>query len=204
VHQHVLQDFIELNIRIINGEPHEFTRYSGWRVLGTTENLRRATLYVNPETDLICSNYKEHEAGFHKAAEKLKTENMKKVFREHSRDEHLYLEDGVWTLYTMKDIPRREIVWHCPPHLRLVWDDMTLASQEREGIPRVVQPTYTVVKAPGVRLKKWHMQDACAPGRYYFKKSIAPRHVLKAHGLVGQNTIDEGKPMSHRERSKYA
>lgn len=207
VHQHVFDDFVELNTRLIDGKVCLFNRWDGWKEIGASS--RRQNCYVHPVTGVLCSTYKENEPGHatKMAAEVVARRNA--VFREHNKDEHLYLVDGIWMLYRLADRPVPHIEYRCPTWWtgleRLRWDKMTLAEREREGSPVWVRPPVIEVKAPGVAYgaRFYQTRDMTPTHRYYFTKQVASRKYLRAHGLVGTAPGVPTGTVSHREASKY-
>lgn len=206
VHAHVFGDFVELKTRLIDGKVCILNRWDGWQEIGTSYSRR--DFYVHPN-GVLCTTYKENEPGHaaKAAAEKLARQNA--VFREHNKDEHLYLENGVWMLYRLADRPAPHIEYRCPTWWttleRLRWEKMTLAEREREGQAVWVRTPVMEVKAPGVAYggRYYQTRDMAPANRYYVTKQVASRKYLRAHGLVGTATGVPSKTMSHREASQY-
>lgn len=207
VHQHVFDDFVETNTRMVDGKVCSFTRWDGWKEVGTSYSRRGC--YVHPTTGVLCSTYKENEPGHAAKTKAIQLQRQQAVFREHSKDEHLYLENGVWMLYRLDDRPAPHIEYRCPTWWtgleRLRWEKMTLAEREREGQAVWVRTPVVEVKAPGVPYggKYWMARDMAPANQYYFTKQVASRKILRAHGLVGTAPGVPTGTMSHREASKY-
>jgi hypothetical protein len=207
VHQHVFDDFVELNTRMIDGKVHLFSRWDGWKEVGASYS--RQNFYVHPVTGVLCTSYKENEPGLaaKTAAEKLARTNA--VFREHNKDEHLYLENGVWMLYRLADRPAPHIEYRCPTWWtgleRLRWEKMTLAERERVGQATWVRTPVMEVKAPHVAYgaRYYQTRDMAPANRYYATKQAAGRKHLRAHGLVGTAPGVSTGTMTHREANKY-
>jgi hypothetical protein len=207
VHQHVFDDFVELNTRLIDGKVCLLNRWDGWKEVGTSYS--RQDFYVHPVTGALCTSYKENEPGYAAKEAAAKLARQQAVFREHSKDEHLYLENGIWMLYRLADRPAPHIEYRCPIWWttleRLRWEKMTLAEREREGSPVWVRTPVLEVKAPTVSYggRYWQTRDMAPTNRYYVSRQVAGRKYLRAHGLVGTATGVPAKAMSHREASKY-
>lgn len=207
VHQHIFRDFVQINTRMIDGKVCVLDRWDGWHEIEA--DYRRHDFYVHPITGILCTTYKEKEPGHAARAAEKAAEHRDKVFREHSKDAHLYFENGQWWVYLLADRPALRIEYRCPSWWtnaeRVRWETMTLAEREREGQPVWVRPEIAEIKAPHVRTgaRYWHTRDMCPDGRYYFEKRVASRKILKAHGLDGTAVFEDVGTMSHRARSKY-
>lgn len=210
VHQHILGDFVERNTKLIDGKVCVLNRWDGWIEVGTTPFGRRRGFYVHPVTGILCTTRKEREPGSAKREQAAKQERLDGVFREHDRNTHLYFEDGAWWVYILADRPAPHLEYRCPTWWRgkdrQRWETMTLAEREREGSPVWVQAKVNEVKAPAVAYgaRSWQYRSMAPADRYYFKKHVAGRKLLKVHDLVGtaEYKEDEGA-LSHREMNKY-
>lgn len=200
VHQHVLDDFIELNTKMVDGKVHEYTRWDGYREIETTANNDHPTIYVHPETGIICSNYVENEAGFKAKKNEADKAARRRVFREHSKDVQLHYIDGVWWEFTMKDIPPLVLRIVCPFTTwaeERAWSKLSSAEKELTGKRVWERPAYSAVQDP------YRWSSRLTRGRYYVSKKVASRRVLKQHDLVGTNKDIAVKTMNHRKAATY-
>lgn len=204
VHVHILRDFVDTKVKLIDGKVYVINRWGGWREVSGTQ--KRPYFYVHPGSGILCMAADEKEAGHAARAEAERAERLNKVFRVHDRDAHLYFDDGQWWVYRLADIPeqRQELV--CPSwssfEVRIRWAKMTHEERLEQGVWVWVRPEYHEVKPPTIEYSRWQYVDKCPTGRYYYIKQAASRKILKAHGLTGTAEFKE-KKASHRERSKW-
>lgn len=202
VHQHLIRDFVELNTRFIDGKVCVLSRWDGWTEI--SQGWRRHVFYVHPVTKILCSTEKQNEPGAAKRKEAAKAEAKAKIFRKHGKD-HLFFVDGVWKLYEIKNRPFKILVYKCPTTISYsAWVKLTSAEQEQVGVPTWESPHYTEVKPP-FAFYNFGREYGLASTEYYASVKIAPRKILKQHGLVGTAEYDEAAipKRSHREMSKY-
>jgi len=210
VHEHVLRDFIELKTRMgEDGVVQEKSRWGGWEDITPTDNIRRQNIYVHPVTGIICTNYVENEVSRKKSRAQRSRELLNEVFRKHSNTEHLYLEGGVWKLYIIGRIPPlvmkivNPYMAHRQQKLWQEWNALSWSEKEATGLRRWERPTYVHVDAPSIG--GWHdrVPSQLKNGECYISCSVAPRRILKAHGLVGMNEDINNKTMNHRKAATY-
>jgi hypothetical protein len=201
VHQHLLLDFVETKTKLIDGVVCTFNAYDGWTPVAKSW---RRNFYVHPTTKILCTTEKDNDPSYKvKEAEELKT-RQDAVFRVVDKDHHLYFQDGVWWVFAIVD--------RTPPTVRYVrpwrrinsatWDALTTDEKKKQGDKEYVYQD-AAVPAPAVP-GYGYRQSPCPSGRYYFKKRIAGRKLLKRFGLVGTAEFKEDSAArSRRELFKY-
>ena len=156
--------------------------------------------YVHPVDGLLKANKNKigKKARREKQA-KAREAAALKVSRVVDADNHLYLEDGIWMLYGIKDKPA-PVETFVAPYGMTDWDFRKLSKAEREkvGVKRMERPSVNEFYPNTGR-------GAAGTGRYYATKQTANRKLLKQLGLDGTAAFDdETVPgMSHREFNKY-
>lgn len=205
--EHTFGDFVDVHT-MLDEDGDILTRGNGrwakWYYLITTNNQRRESFYVHPTTGLLCSNYVEREAGHAKAEAAKAAEARAQYFREHSANEHLWKEDGVWYLFSIRNVPETYYEYVCPSwwpfDKRAKWTTMTSAEREANGQRVLVRPDYRTVNPQ--MYNRWGA-NRLPKNRYYAVKQVANRTILQQHGLVGTNA-PVGNGRSQRELKKYA
>lgn len=101
------------------------------------------------------------------------------VFRVHDKNHHLYLEDGVWYVYTLAVTPPARLVYERPMAVGYEnWRAMTGDERAKIGHPTWVND-YAYVKPKG--------RDMSPHGMHYSSRQTAGRKILRQHGLVGSS-----------------
>ena len=178
LHIHVLRDFVERDTVMHEGKVCVRLHWAGYRPVEETY----VDLYVHPETGILCkTNHKKRVVGYGSAAyrEKRAYEETK-VFRVHDKNHHLYLEDGVWYVYTLAVTPPPRLVYECPMAVGYEnWRGMTRDERAKIGHPTWVND-YVCVKPKAAR-------DMSPYGMHYSSRQTAGRKILRHHGLVGSS-----------------
>jgi hypothetical protein len=204
--EHTFGDFVDIHSKF-DEDGDILTKGSGrwsrWYYVSTTNNQKRESFYVHPETGVLCSTYVEREAGIAKLEAERLAAKKAEYFRKHSNGEHLWNEDGVWYVFTIAKVPEAYYEYVCPSwgpfDKRAKWTTMSLAEREANGQRVLVRPDYRVVNPS--RYNQWS-RDSLPRTLYYARKRVASRTILKQHGLVGTNA-PVGSARSQRELKKY-
>ena len=215
-----LFDYVEVNAKLIDGKVcvlHNWRNYRPYDpVTGTYAPLKEGYYderwvpikedstqwYVHPVDGLLKENKSRQtrrQVQAQREAERLKIAQTK--FKWIDNDHHLYIEDGIWWVYTIKDDPAPVEQYAQPNHITYAsWVAMTKEQKETCGVKRMIVPRYERLSAPP------NILAAAQPGqgRHYASKQAASRKVLKQFGLVGTAEFKEDEvARSHREMSKY-
>lgn len=220
IFSHLVQ-YVELDAKLINGKVCVLNSYRNYRPYDRATGKygevpdgyydKRWTpikedsceWYVHPVDGLLKANAKVSKKARKELQLKAQVAAASKLFRVVDRDNHLYLEDGIWTLFTIKDTPAAVETTSCPPNITSwAWATMTKEAKSACGIKKMVVPTVRDWK-PRV-VVNLRAADPGA-GRYYASQQTTSRKLLKRLGLEGTATWDEDKivGMSHREASRY-
>lgn len=204
VHQHLFNDFIDINTRLIDDKVCVYGgHFFGWTDVNGVKYSRHV-FYVHPTTGILCSTYKENAPGAKEAAEAAKHAKLAKWFREHDADTHLLFEDGQWMVYTIRDIPALVNEIRRPDHiLYFDWAKMTEGERAREGVIFRIRPAYNPLRTRGA-FSGPSSSNRLPRNRYYATRQTAARAILKQHGLLGTaEYIEDGSKLSARAMAKY-
>ena len=217
INNHILEhlfQYVQLEVYIINGKPHELNKYRGvtadkqydlieWR------SHHYPTYYVDPRDGLLKApkpgkTRREREA---ETAREIKAD-QDKMYRRIDDDNHLFLAGGVWWQYTAKERPPQITEYrdpYIPYYKRDAWNALTIEERQARRVAyKVDAPLRDQLFAPDVRgFSSWGKKTLIPSTKYFFKRQAAGRKLLKQFGLIGTAPHDDSKTMSHRERSKY-
>lgn len=176
LHIHVLRDFVELNAVMHEGKVCVLNRWDGYAPI--EESYRRGDVYVHPETGVLCKIQRK-KSTYWADIKANRAREKSEIFREHDRDHHLFLEDGVWYVYKLVDTPAPRLVYEKPLNmLYATWRALTDKERAKEGNATWVTDWGDVATPKAGNA-------FCPRGRHYATKQTASRKILRQHGLVG-------------------
>lgn len=184
INQHIFEhllEFVETNVRVVNGKPCTLSRFlirrtANYEERWTPIEKTRVKWYVDPLNGILKANEVKSAKARRLEQQKKDEQEALRVFRVLDTNHNLFFVDGGWFIYTLSDLPIRCV----QPYDMLFSDWVKLTQEERrkKGIMRFDYPVHSLDN-PFPKIYK-----AVPPyGKYYSTRRTAGKKLLRQLGL---------------------